>query len=312
MPETRLDDLDRRLIAELTPDPRISYADLGKRLGVSGMTAATRLTRLRAAGLLQLRAVPEFAHLGLTTEVLGFAQVEVAALPSLLHTLETSPYVLQIDRVTGEFDVSFQAIFPSEIVLGALVRDLQSLDGVRRIVAHHVLEHVKHAEGWSAVFVETAPEEDVTYELAPGAHVPKHLESRLALAAAWVDALAKADLSRLRSLSDDAIIFTIMPPHPSAGTFDGIKQVEQQAGRTRRAYRRLWYRVIGVSDGRDPYELVIDALSPVETSRGRLGTAFSRMAFSFAGGKVLRAASLGQAEMHDAPVPEPAEAGRQD
>ncbi|MGH2602519.1 MAG: hypothetical protein ACRDJ9_24435, partial [Dehalococcoidia bacterium] len=118
--------------------------------------------------------------------------------------------------------------------------------------------------------------------------------------------------SRLRSLSNDAIVFTIMPPHPSAGTFDGIKQVEQQAGRTRRAYRRLWYRVIGVSDGRDPYELVIDALSPVETSRGRLGTAFSRMAFSFAGGKVLRAASLGQAEMHDAPVPEPAEAGRQD
>src|SRR5262249_48049538 len=169
---------------------------------------------------------------------------------------------------------------------------------------HHVIEHVKREDGWSAVFVETEQQEDVGFELAPGAQVPKPLEPRLTLAAAWVDALAKADLTRLRELSDPKIVFTIMPPHPSAGTFDGMEAVERQAERTRRAYRRLWYRVIGVSEGRHPYGLVIDALSPVEDHRGRVGTAFSRMAFGFADGKVARVVSLGQMELQELPHPD--------
>src|SRR5262249_23045665 len=168
----RIDELDRRLIAELGSDPRISYADLGKRLGVSGMTAATRLGRLRAAGGLRICAPREFARWGLATEVLGLVQVELAALPAMIDALRASPYVLQVDRVTGEFDLGFHAIFPSELVLGELVRDLQALEGVRRIVVHHVIEHVKREEGWSAVFMETEQQEDVGFELAPGAQVP--------------------------------------------------------------------------------------------------------------------------------------------
>lgn len=303
--DLQMDDLDQRLITELTPDPRISYADLGKRLGVSGMTAATRLNRLRGAGLFQIRAVPEFGQLGLGNEVIGFAQAEIVALPALSDFLDRSPYVLQMGRVTGEFDISFQAVFPSEVALGELVRSLQALEGVRRIVIHHVLEQIKREDGWSAVFAESAPLEDVTYELAPGTRVPKHLEARLGVAAGWVDALAKADLPRLRALSAEGIVFEIRPPHPAAGTFDGIEAVERQAERTRRAYHRLWYRVIGVSEAREPFSLVIDALSPVEDHRGRVGTAFSRMAFGFSDGRVSRAAGLGQMEMADLAIVEP-------
>jgi Lrp/AsnC family transcriptional regulator, leucine-responsive regulatory protein len=296
--DTRMDDLDRRLIAELQEDPRISYADLGKRLGVSGMTAATRLNRLRAAGLLRLRVLPEYPRLGLATQVLGFVQVEMAALSPIIDVLQASPFVLEVNRIVGEFDLSFRAVFPSEITLGRLVRDLQALEGLRRLVVHHVLDEVKQEDGWSAVFLEEAPAEDVAYEVAPGVRVPKPLEGRLAQAATWVDALAKADHARLRELSDPAIVFTIMPPHPAAGVFDGMEAVLRQAERTRRAYRRLWYRIIGLTEGDEPYELVIDALSPVETGRGRVGTAFSRMAFGFAGGKIVRVMSVGAMDLH--------------
>ena len=302
MPGSEMDELDRRMIAELQVDPRISYAALGKHLGVSGMTAATRLNRLRSAGLVWCKALPNLQRLGLTTEVFGYIQTDLAALPPITEILRMSPSALRVDRVTGEFDLSFHAAFPSETALGGLVRDLQAVSGLRRLVIHHVLGNVKEAEGWEAVFAEGAPIEETTYELAPGVLVVKPLEPKLSLAAAWVDALVRADYERLQELSTADIVFTINPPHPSAGSWEGIEAIERQADRTKQAYRRLWYRIIAVSEAQEPFEIVVDALSPVETQRGRVGTAFSRMAFAFAGGKVEKATSLGQMEIPDVSI----------
>jgi DNA-binding Lrp family transcriptional regulator len=297
-----MDELDRRVIAALQADPRISYAALGKQLGVSGMTAATRLNRLRASGALQCRAEPNLAQLGLVTEVLGFIQADMATLQAVIEILRASHYVLEVDRVTGEFDLSFRAAFRSEVALGALVRELQDVEGLRRLMVHHVLERVRDSDGWEAVFAEPALLDEEEFELASGAQVPKQLEPKVQLAAAWVDALAKADLARLRSLSDPDVVFTILPPHGSAGTFEGLAAVEQQAERTRRAYRRLWYRIVSVTEAQEPpYSVVIDALSPVETQRGRVGTAFSRMAFAIENGRISRVISLGQMELPEVP-----------
>jgi ketosteroid isomerase-like protein len=169
-------------------------------------------------------------------------------------------------------------------------------------MVHHVLDTLKRDDGWAAVFARPPAPDDTPFEVATGTLVPKQLEPKVALAAEWVDALAKADLPRLRELSTPDIVFQIMPPHPSAGTFAGLAAVEQQAERTRRAYNRLWYRIVGVREAAAPYAVVIDALSPVETHRGRVGTAFSRMAFAFADGRVARAVSLGQMELPDLPT----------
>ncbi|MHB8574423.1 MAG: AsnC family transcriptional regulator [Dehalococcoidia bacterium] len=299
MPEVELDDLDRGVIAELQTDPRMPYAALGKQLGVSGMTAATRLNRLRGAGILRCKALPNFQKLGLTTEVFAFIQTDLAALPQIMETLQASPYVLRIDRVAGEFDLSFHAAFRADSALGTLVKALQSVAGMRRLVVHHVLENRREADGWAAVLAAETPAEEPVYELASGLQLAPAIEQQVALAAAWVDALVRADQPRLRELSTPDIVFSIMPPHPSAGTFSGIDAVEVQAERTRHAYRQLWYRIISVSEAQDPYAIVIDALSPVETQRGRVGTAFSRMAFAFTAGRVEKVTSLGQMEIPD-------------
>jgi len=192
-------------------------------------------------------------------------------------------------------------------VLGSLVRELQNVEGLRRLMVHHVMQNTKDVDGWEAVFAPAVASEEREFEVATGTQVPRHLETRVEQAAAWIDALVKADNARLRELSTPDIVFVIRPPHPSAGTFDGIVAVEQQAERTRRAYRRLWYRIVGVAEAQPPFALVIDALSPVETQRGRVGTAFSRMAFGFADGKVRQVMSVGQMELPD--VPEVAEGG---
>ena len=299
-----MDELDRRIIEEMQVDPRISYAALGKQLGVSGMTAATRLNRLRETELLRCKALPNLPQLGLNTEVFGFVQTDLSALPEILEILRTSPYVLRVDRVTGEFELGFHAALPSETALGSLMRELQGVRGLRRLVIHHILETVKQSDGWDAVFAGDAQPAggEATYELAPGVTLPRALEAKVALAAAWVDALVRADRERLRQLSTPEIIYTLSPPHPAAGSWEGIAAVEEQAERTRQAYRRLWYRIVHVAEAQPPYDIVIDALSPVETRRGNVGTAFSRLAFAFANGRVERVTNLGQMTLPDVSV----------
>ena len=186
--------------------------------------------------------------------------------------------------------------------MGDLVREIQQADGVRRLVIHHVMDSAKADDGWSAVFAEASPAQEAAYELAPGATIPSRIEPSVHLAACWVNALAAADLATLRELSAPDIVFEILPPHPSAGRFDGMDEVEQQAARTKRAYNRLWYRIVSVTEQSGPLTLVIDALSPVEDRRGRVRTAFSRMAFAFASGKVKQVLSVGQMQLPDVPA----------
>lgn len=300
----RFDQLDRKLIGELRDDPRVPYATLGTRLGVTGMTAANRLARLRNAGLIRMRAVPNFSEFGLTTDILGLVQADMHAIGAVIDVLKVSPFVLRADRVTGEFDITFEAVFPSEAAMGALVREVQGVDGVRRLVVHHRMETLKAEDGWSAVWAETEGPAESPYEVVPGTQIPRQLETMVAQAALWVTALAEADHEKLRRLSTPDIVFTILPPHPSEGTFDGLAEVDAQADRTRRAYQKLWYRIVAVSEHQGDFPLVIDALSPVEDHRGRVSTAFSRMAFAFADGRIRRVMSLGQMNLPEVPVAE--------
>ena len=228
-------------------------------------------------------------------------QSDLAAISQVEDLLRASPYVLKATRVTGEFDLTFDAAFPSDAEMGSLVRDIQTTEGVRRLVVHHRMETLEFQDGWRAVWADSADPEELAYELAPGTTIPRNLEDQTNLAARWVDALAAADHELLQKLSTPAIEFTILPPHASAGTFAGIEELKQQAKRTRQAYNRLWYRIIAVTEGRAPYRLVIDALSPVEDRRGQVGTRFSRMAFAFADGQVTKVLSLGSMDLPDVP-----------
>ena len=156
------------------------------------------------------------------------------------------------------------------------------------------MENAKDGDGWSAVWAENGEPLAATYEVAPGTIIPRHLEPSVSLAAAWVTALAAADVVALRELSTPDVIFDILPPHLAAGHFEGIAEIERQAGRTKRAYIKLWYRIVGVTERSGAFSLLIDALSPVEDHRGRVSTAFSRMAFAIAEGKVKQVMSVGE------------------
>ena len=98
-----LDDTDRRLLAELQEDARLSLAELGRRVGLSSPAVAERLQRLERGGVIlgyHARIDPRALGLALT------AVVRIRPAPRQLKPVgelaRRTPEVVDCRRITGE------------------------------------------------------------------------------------------------------------------------------------------------------------------------------------------------------------------
>ncbi len=124
MPKPDLDDLDRRLLAELLADARMTQAALGARLGISRSAVQARIHRLERLGVIQgytLRLGQERPR-GIRAYLLirGGASHDRA-----VKALEAYPEVKVADSVSGEID----------LVLQVEAEDLEAINRIRDEVA---------------------------------------------------------------------------------------------------------------------------------------------------------------------------------
>jgi Lrp/AsnC family leucine-responsive transcriptional regulator len=98
-----LDATNRRLLAELQADARLSLAELGRRVGLSSPAVAERLQRLEADGVIV------GYHARLDPRALGFALsvvIRVRPAPRQLLDVATlaqgTPEVVECRRITGD------------------------------------------------------------------------------------------------------------------------------------------------------------------------------------------------------------------
>jgi Lrp/AsnC family leucine-responsive transcriptional regulator len=119
--ENGLDDANLRLIGELQQDARLSFAELGRRVGLSSPAVAERLARLEETGVIT------GYHAEVDPRALGFtlgAIVRIRPAPRELHKVaelaQRTPEVVECHRITGE-DCYF---------MKAYVRDIEHLEDV--------------------------------------------------------------------------------------------------------------------------------------------------------------------------------------
>ncbi|TQS42922.1 Lrp/AsnC family transcriptional regulator [Cryptosporangium phraense] len=144
----RLDDVDRRILAELTADGRLSMRTLAERVHISRANAYARVDRLRENGVIRgfhADVDPTALGLGTTAYVtLNLSQHEWRTLRARLRSL---PGVVQIGLVGGEFDVILLVRTRDNAELRRLVLDeIQSIDGVlstRTLLVFEELEPVE-------------------------------------------------------------------------------------------------------------------------------------------------------------------------
>jgi Lrp/AsnC family transcriptional regulator, leucine-responsive regulatory protein len=98
-----LDDVNRRLLVELSIDPRIGMSALARRVEMSAPAVTERVQRLERAGVIKgYRLEVDPAALGLP--VTAFARIRPAAgqLSKVAELARSLPQVTECHRITGE------------------------------------------------------------------------------------------------------------------------------------------------------------------------------------------------------------------
>lgn len=104
------DQLDKRLIAELAGEGRVSLSELAQRCAVSRPTAAARLRRLTRDGLLRVAGVIDALRVaGLTVALVGLT-VDRHRLDEKVGQVASLPEVTWAAVVTGRYDIMAEVV----------------------------------------------------------------------------------------------------------------------------------------------------------------------------------------------------------
>ena len=143
-----LDAVDRAIISELQVDGRMSYAELGPKVGMSQAAVRQRVNRLIDRGVMQVVAVTDPLSLGLSAQAMVGITVsgDVRTVAAAVADLAEAEYVL---ITAGRFDVVVEVLCEDNDALLTLVNDqILQIDGVASTEVSAILKREKLAFTW--------------------------------------------------------------------------------------------------------------------------------------------------------------------
>ena len=109
-----LDEVNMRLLEELTRDPRLSMAELGRRIGMSSPAVTERVRRLEEAGVIRgYRLELDPAALGLPIAAFVRVRPDPGQLPRVAELARSIPEVVECHRITGDDCFILKVHFPA-------------------------------------------------------------------------------------------------------------------------------------------------------------------------------------------------------
>ncbi|HTQ17003.1 Lrp/AsnC family transcriptional regulator [Mycobacterium sp.] len=147
----QLDEIDRRLIRELTKDGRISMLELAKRAHVSRTHVYSRIEQLQRSGVIEgFTARINLERAGFATSALIALSIQQDSWRGLSEKLRSLRYVERFALVGGDFDVIVVVRTPDNATLRDVVLErIHSLAGIRASRTWLVFEEYNATEfGW--------------------------------------------------------------------------------------------------------------------------------------------------------------------
>jgi DNA-binding Lrp family transcriptional regulator len=142
-----VDDIDRKILATLQEEGRLTLTDLAARVRLSVSPCHRRLRELERSGAIRgYRAVVDPVKLGLTFEALVFVTMRQEDRETLLafeHALTLIPNVLLAQRLFGDPDYLLRIVTADLAAYQQLEDDtLSALPGVQRLNSTLVMKRV--------------------------------------------------------------------------------------------------------------------------------------------------------------------------
>ncbi|HIS02951.1 MAG TPA: Lrp/AsnC family transcriptional regulator [Candidatus Pullichristensenella avicola] len=144
-----LDEADRRIVQLLIENARMSYSDIGQRVGLSRVAVKMRVQALEKRGVIE-----EYTTIVNPQKISGavscYFEIETApqALGEAIEILDACDTITQIYRVTGKNKLHVHAVAASAEEMEALMRDvIDPLPGVEDISCNIILSRVKDIKG---------------------------------------------------------------------------------------------------------------------------------------------------------------------
>jgi Lrp/AsnC family leucine-responsive transcriptional regulator len=163
VPELELDAIDRRILAALQADGRLSNVELADKVGLSPSPCLRRVRRLEEAGLIRgYRAVLDRKLIGLgltvfvSVKIEGHQEEHTNAVQAAFRAM---PEVVACHLVSGESDFLLEVVVPDlaayeDLLLGRLLKlpglkDVRSSFAMREVkpAAPLPLEHLEEGRG---------------------------------------------------------------------------------------------------------------------------------------------------------------------
>jgi len=152
MPATRLDDIDRKILAELQADGRMTNVELAKRVGISAPPCLRRVRTLEEAGFVK------GYHADVDARALGF-EVQVFAMVGLVSQAEADlsafeercrswPLVRECHMLNGEGDFVLKCVAPDLSTFQSfLTEELTAAENVASVKTSLVIRVAKDTPG---------------------------------------------------------------------------------------------------------------------------------------------------------------------
>jgi Lrp/AsnC family leucine-responsive transcriptional regulator len=138
MRTSSLDSTDKKILWELVGNCRISYRDLGKKVGLSASSVKKRIDNLENSGLIDHYIValnPEFTNVRIATlMIFTDASVKISTFKDVVMRIEGVYMVLPL--IDGNFYLSVE--YAEQGVLDELAQLVQSINGVERVEVYDV------------------------------------------------------------------------------------------------------------------------------------------------------------------------------
>jgi len=139
-----LDKIDKELLRILQENADLTYAELGKMLGVSPSTVYMRVKRLKEKGIIR-RIIAEVNSevLGYKLRSLIFLTVDVKKYSKVIEELSKIPQIKVIYDITGEWTFALEVLARDHVELSDLLDKIGNIDGVQQTSTAVVLRVIK-------------------------------------------------------------------------------------------------------------------------------------------------------------------------